>query len=120
MRLRALALAALLLAPATASAHAVLVKSSPPRRAVLAAPPTRVELSFNERLEPAYSTLSVWSSAEARVDDGKVVVGPDDPRRLSVGVPGLGSGSYVVRFRVLSVDGHVVEGTYPFEVRRRP
>src|SRR6185436_18635042 len=107
------------LAPAVAAAHAVLVKSSPARRAVLAQPPARVELTFNERLEPAYSTLSVWSAADARVDDGKIVVGPGDPRRLSIGLPPLEHGTYTVKFRVLSVDGHLVEGTYPFEVRPR-
>jgi hypothetical protein len=115
-----LCLLAVLLVPAAASAHAVLVKSSPARRAVLAQPPRRVELTFNERLEPAYSTVSVWTAAKARVDDGKVVVGPDDPRRLSVGLTPLKQGSYAVKFRVLSVDGHLVEGTFPFEVRPRP
>jgi methionine-rich copper-binding protein CopC len=118
---RAAALALVLLAlPAAAGAHAVLVKSSPARRAVLSTPPGRVELVFNERLEPAYSTVSVWSAGEARVDDGKVVIGPDEPRRLTVGVPSLAPGQYTVRFRVLSVDGHVVEGSFPFELRPRP
>jgi len=102
-----------------AEAHAVLVKSSPARRATLAISPSRVELTFNERLEPAYSTLSVWAD-QVRVDDGKIVVGPDDPRKLSVGVPPLKKGAYAVKYRVLSVDGHLVEGTFPFDVRPRP
>ena len=119
MSARGLAILALLLIPSIASAHAVLVKASPARRAVLATPPSRIELTFNERLEPAYSTVSVWSSTETRVDDGKVVVGPDDPRRLSVGLPSVPGGTYTVKFRVLSVDGHLVEGTFPFEVRPR-
>ena len=115
----AMALVLTLLLPAVADAHAVLVKSSPARRAVLALPPTRVELTFNERLEPAYSTVSVWATGEKRVDDDKIVVGPTDPRRLSVGLPSLEPGTYTVKFRVLSVDGHLVEGTYPFEIRPR-
>lgn len=105
--------------PAAVDAHAVLVKSSPARRAVLATPPSRVELTFNERLEPAYSAMTVSTADNARVDDSKVVVGPEDPRRLSVGVSALKPGTYSVKFRVLSVDGHVVEGTFPFEVRPR-
>jgi methionine-rich copper-binding protein CopC len=113
------ALLLVLLVPATAGAHAVLVKSSPARRAVVAAPP-RIELVFNERLEPAYSTVSVWTADNRRVDDGKVVVGPEDPRRLAVGLPPMPGGTYTVKFRVLSVDGHIVEGTFPFEVRPRP
>lgn len=114
------ALLVLLALPLAAGAHAVLVKSSPARRAVLALPPPRVELTFNERLEPAYSTVSVWTADKVRVDDGKVIVGPEDPRRLSVGLAPLKQGTYSVKFRVLSVDGHLVEGTFPFEVRPRP
>jgi len=119
-RRTALAIALIAVAlPVTASAHAVLVKSSPARRAVLALPPARVELTFNERLEPAYSTVSVSTHESARVDDGKVMVAAEDPRRLSVGLPPLKPGTYSVKFRVLSVDGHLVEGTFPFEVRSR-
>ena len=119
-RIVVLALTLLVCLPAAATAHAVLVKSTPARRAVVAVTPPRVELQFNERLEPAYSTLSVWSAANARIDDGKAVVGPDDPRRLSILLPPLTPGRYTVRYRVLSVDGHIVEGTVPFEVRPRP
>ena len=118
--LATLGLLALLLLPAAAGAHAVLVKSSPARRAVLALSPPRVEMTYNERLEPAYSTVSVWTTANVQVDDKKVVVNPEDPRRLSVGLPPLARGHYVVKFRVLSVDGHLVEGTLPFEIRPRP
>ena len=112
-------LIALLLVPGVAGAHAVMVKSSPARRAVLATPPARVELTFNERLEPAYSTVSVWAADNTRADDGKVVIAPEDPRRLSVGLARAQHGAYSVKYRVLSVDGHLVEGTFPFEVRAR-
>lgn len=115
-----LALLLMLALAAAADAHAVLVKASPARRAVLALSPPRVELRFNERLEPAYSSVSVWTAANERVDGGMVVVGPEDRRRLSVGLPPLAGGTYTVKFRVLSVDGHLVEGTFPFEIRPRP
>ena len=56
-------LAGLLLCPAPpAGAHASLVRSAPAHRAVLGQMPERVQLWFNERLEPAYSTVSVWSN----------------------------------------------------------
>jgi len=120
-RLAAVAVVLLaLLLPAAAGAHAVLVKSSPARRAVLTSAPPRVEMVFNERLEPAYSTVSVWTAAREQVDDRRIAVSPDDPRKLTVGLPPLKQGSYVVKFRVLSVDGHVVEGTVPFDIRPRP
>jgi len=105
------------LAARRAEAHAVLIKSSPPARAVLRQPPRRVELTFNERLEPAYSSLSVWSAAGVQVDARDAGVDPADPRRLAVGMPDIPPGEYTVRFRVLSVDGHVVDSRFVFTVR---
>ena len=102
-----------------ASAHAVLVRSTPSHRAVLSQVPERVQLWFNERLEPAYSTVSVWNEAGAQVDDRDVTVGPDDPRRLSVTLSARGAGVYTVKFRVLSVDGHVVDSQFTFAVKGR-
>ena len=52
MRAAWAALLGLLLLPAPALPHAVLVKSVPAQRAALAESPARVELWFNERLEP--------------------------------------------------------------------
>lgn len=111
---------ALATAPATpARAHATLVASSPARQASLEESPARVELTFSERLEPAYARLSVESAAGARVDLGDASVAPGDARRLRVSLPPLPPGPYVVRFRVLSVDGHVAESSFPFTVRGR-
>jgi methionine-rich copper-binding protein CopC len=113
-----LALAAsLLLGPALLEAHAFLLKSVPARGARLSRPPQRVELIFNERLEPAYSTVAVWDAAGARVDRRDGAVTTDDARRLVVSVLPRRPGSYTVRFRVLSVDGHVVEADFAFTVR---
>jgi copper resistance protein C len=115
------ALALTLLAPPPAAlAHAVLVRSQPASRATLSRAPERVQLWFNERLEPAYSSVSVWDAAGARVDTGTGAVSPDDPRRLEVSLPALGAGRYVVRFRVLSVDGHIVDSNLPFTIKADP
>jgi methionine-rich copper-binding protein CopC len=110
-------LVAILFVPVIASAHASLVKSLPARRATVDTPPPRVQLWFNERLEPAFSRLSVWDARKIEVDLKDVQVAPDDPKQLSVGIPALGAGVYTVRFRVLSVDGHVVESEFAFTVR---
>jgi copper resistance protein C len=108
-----------LIVPASGWAHAYLVKSSPARRAVLSNPPSRVVLWFNERLEAQFSQLSVWNREGGQVDSGDTQVGPEDLKKLSVGVPSLPAGAYSVKFRVLSVDGHIVEGELPFSVRGR-
>jgi len=109
----------LLMIPISSWGHAYLVKSSPARRAMLSSPPTRVVLWFNERLEAQFSQLAVWNAEGQQVDGGDVQVGPDDGKRLSVGIPPLPAGSYTVKYRVLSVDGHVVESEFPFTIRSR-
>jgi hypothetical protein len=111
---------ALLAAPLTgvpAGAHAFLVRSAPAHRAVVGQMPERVQLWFNERLEPAYSTVSVWNAAGAQVDGRDVTVPPDDPRQLSVTVGTREPGLYTVKYRVLSVDGHIVDDRFTFTLK---
>ena len=112
-----IALAVLLLLPASAAPHASLVRSAPAARAIVARSPLRVDLWFSERLESAYSTVSVWNVDGRRVDRKDVLVDPDDPKRLSVGIFTLRPGPYTVRYRVLSVDGHVIDSSFTFTVR---
>ena len=110
-------LAALVLLPAIAGAHAVLLRAVPPPGATLRVAPRRARLWFSERLEPVYSTASVWSEATgSAVAAGPTAVSADDPRLLSVALPPLPGGAYAVRYRVLSVDGHIAEGAYSFTV----
>ena len=97
----------------------MLVTSVPAARAVLAHPPSRVELEFSERLEPAYSTLSLWNDQGERVDRNAAPVVAASGHRLVLAVPVLAPGRYTVRYRVLSVDGHVAEATVPFTVAPR-
>jgi len=110
----------LLLAPPSVWSHAALVKSVPARRAVLSRVPARVQLWFNERLEAQFSQLSVWNVEGRRVDSGDVQVGPDDPKKLSVGLPTLAPGTYTVKYRVLSVDSHIVESQFSFTLQGSP
>ena len=115
--LAAFAATALALVPALAPAHSLLVRSQPAQRATVTRPPERVQMWFSERLEPAYASASVWNEAEKQVDGGDAKVDASDPSLLSVSTPNLGPGRYTVRYRVLSVDGHVVESSYTFIVR---
>jgi methionine-rich copper-binding protein CopC len=102
--------------PAVAVGHAILVRSSPVPRAALRDPPKQIELWFNERLEPAYSSVSVLTQSGAPVRTRPAIVGPDG-KRLTVELPPVPPGSYTVRFRVLSVDGHLAEDGFTFTVR---
>ncbi|HEY7040919.1 MAG TPA: copper resistance CopC family protein [Methylomirabilota bacterium] len=100
-----------------ARAHAVLVRSAPSHRAVLGQAPERVDLWFNERLEPAYSTVTIWNDAGRQVDERDATVAADDPRRLTVTFATRAAGQYTVKYRVLSVDGHIVDSLFTFTVK---
>jgi len=108
------------LLPAVARAHSQLARSQPARGAAVARAPERVRLWFTERLEPAFASLSVWSEAGAQVDAGDAAVDAADPILLSVSTPNLAAGRYTVRYRILSVDGHIVESSFAFTVKAVP
>jgi methionine-rich copper-binding protein CopC len=104
-------------APSLGFAHAYLVKSVPAGRATLYTSPAKIQLWFNERLEPKYSSASVLDPSGNRADLDNAQVLSEDPKQLSIGVKQLPAGRYTVKFRVLSVDGHVVEQSFPFTIR---
>ena len=107
----------LMLLPSLVFAHAYLVKSVPAGRATLLSSPGKIQLWFNERLESKYSSASVYGPDGQRVDADNAQVSADDPKQLSVALKQLPPGRYTVKFRVLSVDGHVVEQSFPFTIR---
>ena len=107
----------LAVSPSTVLAHASLIKSVPARRAQIFKSPPQIQLWFSERLEARFSSLRVIDSSGKRVDLGNVAVGTDDPKRISVGVNPLVPGQYKIRFRVLSVDGHIVADEFSFTIR---
>ena len=102
---------------APALAHSMLVKAEPPRRAVLAKAPTQVRLWFNEEIESAYASLVVLDTGKNPVTEVKPQLAPDDQKSIVLPLPELTPGKYSVKFRVLSVDGHVVESYFDFTVK---
>lgn len=102
---------------ASALAHSQLVKAEPPRRAVLTKPPTQVRLWFNEHIEGDYASLVVLDAKQQPISDRTPTLTADDPKSIVLPLPELAPGKYSVKFRVLSVDGHVVESSYDFTVK---
>ena len=102
---------------ASALAHSMLVKAEPPRRAVLAKAPVQVRLWFNEEIEGDYAALVVLDAEKHPVTEIKPQLAPDDPKSIVLPLPELVPGKYSVKFRVLSVDGHVVESSFDFTVK---
>src|SRR5918992_1287695 len=86
----------------SASAHALLVRSTPAANAVLAQPPVQVEIFFSEPLEEGLSSIRVFDSNNLSVDAGDVRVDPSDPTRLTVTLHSLPNGVYTVTWQVVS------------------
>jgi methionine-rich copper-binding protein CopC len=109
------ALLAAVMAVSPALAHSFLVEATPSSKDHVAAAPKTIKLRFGGGVEPKYSKLTVEGADGKVLGEGSIGV-PDKPRELSMDTPDLAPGKYVVRYRVLSVDGHVVEGNYEFTV----
>ncbi|MBL8074730.1 MAG: copper resistance protein CopC [Nitrospira sp.] len=102
---------------APALAHSMLVKAEPPRRAVLTKSPSQVRLWFNEKIEGDYASLVVLDDKKQSISDVKPTLASDDPKSIILPLPELLPGKYTIKFRVLSVDGHVVESSFDFTVK---
>lgn len=101
----------------SAFAHSMLVKAEPARRAVLTKSPNQVRLWFNEKIEGDYASLVILDAQKQPITDVKPTLSPDDPKSIVLPLPELMPGKYSVKFRVLSVDGHVVESSFDFTVK---
>ncbi len=106
----AVAMQAVLAGPARA--HATLVSSEPADGAVIPAAPPRLTLTFNEPVSPLALRLVVPDSSST------VVQGTAERETsLAIALPsGLQSGTHVLSWRVVSLDGHPIGGTVVFSI----
>jgi len=98
-------------------AHASLVKSDPPRRSTLSESPSKIQLWFNEEIETAYAAVSVVDVNDKVVSKAAPEKVANDPKSIILALPKLAAGAYKVQFRVLSIDGHVVDSNYSFRIK---
>lgn len=92
----------------TAYAHSELVASSPADGAQLATAPTTIELSFNEPVS------DVGLQVVARGPDGIVELPTPQvagTQVITTWPSSASAGEYLVSYRVVSADGHPVDGT---------
>jgi methionine-rich copper-binding protein CopC len=102
-----------LLATGEATAHAFLDHAEPRVGNTVATAPREVTLWFTQKLEPAFSTITVTNSAGQRVDTGKTRVSGN---QMAISLRTGGAGTYRVTWRVLSVDTHTTDGNFTFQV----
>ena len=127
MRLRRTGAAALvvafaaLAAPASAFAHAALLRTSPQASVTVNHPPKQVAMTFSEAVEPRFATVSVTDPQANQVTSGHPARSEADPDTLVTPLkPDLPQGWYLVYWRVISADGHPVKGAFTFAIGPNP
>ncbi|MFE9691434.1 copper resistance CopC/CopD family protein [Micromonospora sp. NPDC005806] len=108
-------LVALLLGPATpASAHAVLVSTSPTASAVVPNAPAEVVLTFSEGVRKVPGKIRVIAPDGSRADRGEPTF---KGAVVTIPVDSAGArGTYLVSYRVISADSHPVSGAFTYSV----
>ncbi|WP_411282241.1 copper resistance protein CopC [Gemmatimonas sp.] len=97
--------------------HLKLVGSFPAADTVLATAPEKLTIELSEAVELTGAKLTLSKEGGAPVALGALRREPTALKVLRADVPEtLASGGYVVSWRTMSKDGHVVKGTFGFRV----
>jgi copper transport protein len=108
-----------LLTAGPARAHAALVGSTPGDGVLLQTAPEEITLTFSERVGTGLGAVKVVDAEGNRADEGEINT---DEKGEVVRVRlrgGLEQGSYLVTWRVMSLDAHAVSGGFTFSIGKR-
>jgi methionine-rich copper-binding protein CopC len=76
-----------------------------------------VDVWFNDKVGSEYKALAIIDSAGKRVDNKDAAQETFDQSHLYVTIPQLPPGTYNVRYRVVSLDTHIVTGKFKFTIK---
>ncbi len=114
-----LAIALSVLTSSNAFAHAQVEATSPLKGAVLTTSPQLVWVQFGEKLlvldKNHINSVTVTNATGKRMDNSSTLISGTKATTKLKGI--LAAGKYVVKYRVVSEDGHVVSGSYNFSVK---
>jgi methionine-rich copper-binding protein CopC len=99
-------------------AHAFLKDANPGVGSTIQTSPSEVQIRFTENIEPAVSSIQVFDASGKEVDKRDLHLDRSDHALLHISLPPLGVGTYKVTWRVVSVDTHVTNGNFTFQVVR--
>jgi len=102
--------AALLALTTVAQAHTHLKEATPSDKSVVNAAPSNVVLKFSAAAK--VTALTLQKDGEA---DQKLTASPDTAAtEVTAALPKLSPGKYSVNYRVVSADGHIMNGQLSF------
>ncbi len=104
-------------APASAWAHATLIRTTPPSGTRIASPPHQLTLTFDQQVRPIAAGTSVTDASGNSVTAGAARSSSSDVDTMVIPLrPGLPAGDYTVKWQVVSTDGHLISGVYAFGI----
>ncbi|AYQ42391.1 copper resistance protein C [Burkholderia aenigmatica] len=103
--------------PIAASAHGKLESAAPATGSTVDTAPDTLRLTFNEDLEPAFSSVKVADANGNAVTQEKAKVDAANPRVMTLAMPKLTPGAYTVQWAAMTADAHRTKGTYTFRVK---
>ncbi|ESS71753.1 copper resistance protein CopC [Methyloglobulus morosus KoM1] len=112
------AIIATLALPLPIFAHAIMVKSQPEADSTITESPKQVDTWFNDKVGSEYKALAVINSAGKRVDNKDAAQETFDQSHLYTTVTELPPDTYTVRYRVVSMDTHIVTGKFKFTIKK--
>jgi copper resistance protein C len=113
----ALGLFSLLAMTMRADAHAFIVHAAPRVGSKVKKAPTEVWIWFSEPVQSGLSSIKVFDGAGKQVDKRNTHLDRANRALLHVSLtPGLAQGTYKVVWHATSVDSHVTNGDFRFQV----
>lgn len=99
-----------------AMAHARPKVMVPAAESTTTTPPV-ISVTFSEAVEPKFSSLNVTDEGGKKRNTASSERLPDDPKTLTLALPPLQPGGYLVHWVSVAADGHRMEGEYKFTVK---
>jgi copper resistance protein C len=98
-------------------AHAFLLRAEPRVGSKVNKAPTEVRVSFSEAVRAGASSVKVFDASGKQVDRKNTHSDRANRAVLCVSlIPALPAGSYKVIWRVTSMDTHVTDGNFHFQI----
>lgn len=103
--------------PSFTFAHAYIIKSTPSENETLKHSPQKVSIQFDETIQPAFHSIQVFDSKGNQVDQKNGHIDPKNSSIIECDLKqNLPNGTYQIQWKVVSSDGHPVEGVIPFQI----
>jgi copper transport protein len=103
--------------PELASAHAYIVKSNPSENEILSTSPDKVSIEFDEMIQASFYSMQVLDMKGNKVSKSNGKINATNAKILETNLKKeLPKGVYSINWRIVSSDGHPIDGVIPFQI----